>query len=29
VADELPIFLAVFAIPSAVAWWLWRHHVRG
>ena len=29
VGEELPIFLAVFAIPSAVAWWLWRHHARG
>ena len=28
-ADEAPIFLLVFAIPAALAWWLWRRHVRG
>ena len=23
-AYELPVFLVVFAIPAAAAWWLWR-----
>jgi hypothetical protein len=27
--DELPVFLVVFAVPAAVAWWLWRRQVRG
>ena len=28
VADELPILLLVFAVPAAVALWLWRRTVR-
>lgn len=28
VGDELPIFAVVFAVPAAVAWWLWRRHTR-
>jgi hypothetical protein len=26
--DELPVFMVVFAVPTAVAFWLWRRMVR-
>lgn len=29
VADELPVFAVVFAVPSGLAFWLWRRVVRG
>jgi hypothetical protein len=28
-ADELPVFALVFAVPAAVAYWLWRRQARG
>ena len=28
VDDELPVFVVVFAVPAALAFWLWRRLVR-
>ncbi|QNP41813.1 hypothetical protein [Lysobacter solisilvae (ex Woo and Kim 2020)] len=28
-ADELPIFAVVFAVPAAVAYWCWLRQARG
>ena len=29
VADELPVFALVFAVPAGTAYWLWRRLARG
>jgi hypothetical protein len=28
VGDELPVFVVVFVVPAAIAFWLWRRMVR-